>query len=74
MIRSAPYISDIFVVDEDLRDSELRDCGHAALFLLLHRTSEAPCPVECIKEADNDIAAHSFFHALEAGSATEELF
>lgn len=64
MVGSAPHVGDVFVVDEDLGNGELRNGGHAALFLLLHGTAEASRPVESVEESDYDIAADSFFDTL----------
>jgi hypothetical protein len=67
-------VGDVFVVDEDLGDGELRDCSHAALFLLVHGAAETAGPVKCVEEAYDNVTADGFFDALEAGSASQELF
>jgi hypothetical protein len=74
MMWSPLSIGDIFIVDEDLGDSELRDSGHATLSLLLHCTAKAACPVEGVEETNDYIAADRFLDALEAGTATQKLF
>lgn len=63
---STPRVRDVVVVDEDLWDGELRNSSHTTLFLEIHGTAESARPVQCIEEANNDIAAHSFFDALES--------
>jgi hypothetical protein len=67
-------VCDVFVVDEDLGHSELRDGGHAALFLLVHCAAEAARPVECVEETYYNVTADGFFDSLKAGSSSEELF
>jgi hypothetical protein len=74
VVGDALRVGDVFIVDEDFGNRELRDCCHAALFLLIHGAPEAAGPVECVEEADDDIAAYGFFDALEAGAAPEEFF
>jgi hypothetical protein len=52
----------------------LRNCSHAALLLQIHCASKTARPIESVEEADNDVATDSFINALEASSATKELF
>lgn len=74
MIWHTLRVCDVFVVDENLRDSELRNRSHTALLLLLHRAAEATGPIECIEETHNNIAANGFFDTLETGAAAKKLF
>jgi hypothetical protein len=67
-------VCDIFVVDKDLGHIECWHGCHAALLLLLHRATEAASPVQGVEETNNDIASDSFFHTLQASSASQELF
>jgi hypothetical protein len=57
-------VRDVLVVDENFRDSELWDSGHTALLLLVHSTAEAAGPIECVEEANHNVAADSFFDTL----------
>jgi hypothetical protein len=66
-------IGDILVVNEDLRDGELRHCRHPARTLLIHGTSEFPRPVEGIEKPNYDVPSDCFFDTLEARSATQKL-
>jgi hypothetical protein len=66
-------VCNVFVIDEDLGDGELRNCGHAALFLLVHCAAETARPVECVEETYYNVTAYGFFNSLETGSASEEL-
>jgi hypothetical protein len=67
-------VGDVFVVDEDLRNRELRYGGHAALLLQIHRATETACPIKRVEETNNHIAANSFFDTLKASAAPKELF
>jgi hypothetical protein len=67
-------VCDVFVVDKDFGHIECWHSCHAALLLLLHRTTEAASPVQSVEETNNDIASDSFFHTLQASPASQELF
>jgi hypothetical protein len=66
-------VGDIFIVDEDFRHRELRYGCHAALLLQIHRATETACPIECVEETDDHVAANSFFDTLKASAAPKEL-
>jgi hypothetical protein len=63
-------VCDIFVVDENLGYIECWHRCHTALLLLFHRTPKPTSPVQGVEEAYNDVAPDSFFHTLQASSAS----